>query len=103
MNRSFPYALVVGFRDGLSRALARKLEGAGFVVIRVAHGLAAQDEAVRLGASLIVTSRDLFSMEKNAIMKTASMVGAAVVDASEDVDLDPVLELFSFRRLRAAS
>ncbi|HEY8079815.1 MAG TPA: hypothetical protein VIF62_37045 [Labilithrix sp.] len=103
MNRSFPYALLVGFRDGLARALARRLEAAGFVVVRVAHGLAAQDEALRLGVSLVVTSNDLFSMEKNAIAETASLLGAPIVSASREEDLDRVLAHFSFRRLRAAS
>jgi len=33
------------------------------VVLRVAHGLAAQEECARMHASLIVMSRDLFSMK----------------------------------------
>jgi hypothetical protein len=77
------YALVVGFGDRPARACARRLEAHGFVVLRVAHGLAAQEECTRLGAELIVMSRDLFSMEKRAITAAAEIVDALVIEGDD--------------------
>ncbi len=88
--RPFSIALVVGFNDGLARACARRLEASGYVVVRVAHGLAAQDEAARLRAALIVRSRDLFSMEKTAIDRAAEALDACVVEAATERDLDSI-------------
>jgi hypothetical protein len=77
------YALVVGFAESRARACARQLEAAGYVVLRVAHGLAAQEECARMNPSLIVMSRDLFSMEKRAVKEAASIAGTWVVEESE--------------------
>jgi hypothetical protein len=82
------FALVVGFGDSRARQCARRLEAAGYVVLRVAHGLAAQEECARMKPSVIVMSRDLFSMEKRAVTDAAWIVGAWVV---EENDLETVL------------
>jgi hypothetical protein len=63
------------------------------VVVRVAHGLQAQDEAERLRPALIVISRDLFSMERAAVASAAAAIDAYVIEASTELDLDLVLDL----------